>query len=37
MISPEKLPADQQQAFAYEMMNLNRKAELDLRRITYAS
>ena len=27
---PEKLPADQQQAFAYDMLNLNRKAEIEL-------
>ena len=27
---PAKLPADQQQAFAYEMLNLNRKAEIEL-------
>jgi hypothetical protein len=27
---PQKLPADQQQAFAYEMLNLNRKAEIEL-------
>jgi hypothetical protein len=27
---PEKLPAPEQQAFAYEMLNLNRKAEIEL-------